>query len=80
MVAYPGQRQPDSLDGLLDGGVPRYFQAKTPGDGIDLGRIERDSATINGSDQLPSALVVRKRGRLAEKNGLQPREKTLGPA
>ncbi|MBS1141578.1 MAG: hypothetical protein H6R13_3031 [Proteobacteria bacterium] len=80
MLAHPAQGQPDSLDGFLYGGVPRYFQAKTSGDGIDLGRIERDSAAINGSDQLPSAFVVRKRGGLAEKNGLQPREKALGPA
>ena len=38
MLASSGQRPPDTLDGFLDRRVPRYFEAKAPGDGIDLGR------------------------------------------
>ena len=46
---------------------------------LTLAVIERDSAAIDGGNQLPGAFVVRKRSRLAEKNGLQPREKALEP-
>lgn len=80
MIGSSIQRQADTLEGCLDRRMPLNVEAKTASDGVDLGRIKRDAATVDRCDQLPGTGVVGKWGVLTEKQGLEPGEKARRPA
>ena len=74
------KRLANALDCLFGRGVARDFEAEVAGDGVDPAGIERNAAALDSGDQLPGAGIVRERGGLAEKSGLEPREKAFRPA
>lgn len=69
----------DTLEGGFDVGVALYVETKAAGDVVDLGRIERDTAPVDCSDELSSAGVVGQRRCLRENQGLEPGEKARRP-
>ena len=67
----PAQGLADALDGFLQPGPGRHVQPEIAGNGVDFGGIERDTAAVDGVDQLAGAGVVVQHDWLAGKTGLE---------
>ena len=70
MIGRPIKRQTDTLQSCFHGRMSLNIEAKVTGDRVNLGRIERDAAAVDGDNELPGVGIVGKRGCLTEKQGL----------
>ena len=78
MTGNTGQGCANAGDGVLDRGLARNFEPEIASDGVHAGSIERDTATVDGFDQLTGAGVGAGRRLGLKPAGAQAGKKTLG--